>query len=311
MRRRAFVTGISAATLAPRVARAQTALPKIRVGAILTQGYAEAWYALDMGFFKDAGLDVDISIFHNGGDVSAALVGGAIDVGISSAISLANAAIRGIPFVYIAAGNIYVSERPTVALCVPKDSAIKSARDFNNTTITNSGLKDQLHLSAVVWLATHGADVESVKVIETPGSGMLAILSRGSISGAVIAEPFLSAAVAGGARIIAKCMDSIAPRSLFGGWFATTQWANQNTALARKFATAMYRTARWANGDPPQALSILQKYLKVDEAVLRKTTPSTFAETLDPNLIEPQLRLAAIYKFIDRPVPARQLIAML
>lgn len=308
--RSGFLLGVPLVAATTLRARAQPA-PVLRVGAVPSEGFMEAWYANDMGFFSDVGLTVEVLPFHNGGDISTAIVGGAIDVGISSVITLANALLHGIQFVYFAAGNLYLSSAPTIALCVPKDSPVRAARDFEGRTISGVTLKDPLHLATVTWLTKNGVDISKVDIVETPASGMLAVLTHGTVAAAIMPEPYLSAAVAGGARIFATCFDAIAPRIMLGGWFSTAKWVQDNPALARRFATVIYRTAKWANAQPAQSTSILEKYTKLDDAAVRHMTRATFADSLNPALIDPILKRAAEYRFIERPVSAREMIAVI
>ena len=78
-------TGIASAQAAP-----------LRIGANATDGFAASLFARDMGFFKKAGLDVDVQIFPNGAAQNAALAGGALDIGISTVTAIANAVLHGI-----------------------------------------------------------------------------------------------------------------------------------------------------------------------------------------------------------------------
>ena len=120
MTRTGFLAAIPLAVATTQIAAAQTA--PLRIGTLLTDTFAEAYYAADMGFFAKAGLNVEIQSFRNAGEISAAVLGGALDLGASSPISLANAFLRGIPLRYIAAGGLYRSIAPTTGFCVAKDS---------------------------------------------------------------------------------------------------------------------------------------------------------------------------------------------
>src|SRR5579875_647178 len=289
-------------------ARAQTAV--IRVGALPTDGFAEAYYAADMGFFAKNGLNVEISSFHNGGEISAAIIGGSLDVGVSSPISLANAYLRGIPLVYIAAGNIYNSAAPTIGFCVAKESPLRTAKDFEGKTISVNGYKDPTHLSILAWLAKNGADVAKVSITELPASETGQALARGTVAGAVIPEPFLSAAISSGdARFFAKCFDAIGNGIMLGGWFARADWVKKNPEIAKRFVATIYQTARWANANHDRSAVILQKYSHISDATLRVMTRVVYATSLTPAMINPTLQLAASYKFTDRPVSGADLIA--
>ncbi len=282
----------------------------LRIGALPTDGFAEAYYAADMGFFTKAGINADISSFHNGGEISAAIVGGSLDVGVSSPISLANAYLRGIPLVYIAAGNLYNSAAPTIGFCVAKDSPLRTAKEFEGKTISVNGYKDPTHLSILAWLAKNGADVAKVNVTEVPAPETGQALARGTIVGAVIPEPFMSAAISGGfAKLFAKCFDAIGNGIMLGGWFTTAEWVKKNPDLAKRFVGVIYETARWANANREQSGLILQKYSRISDATLHSMTRVVYATSLAPAMINPTLQLAAAYKFTDRVVGGADVIA--
>ena len=116
------------------------------------------YYAQDLGFFTRAGIDAEITTFANGAQVSTGVASGAIDIGISSVITLANATIRGLPFVYVAGGGMYTASAPTIVLCVAKDSATSDARELEGKAVSVSGIKDITHLAVVAYLIKGGAD---------------------------------------------------------------------------------------------------------------------------------------------------------
>src|ERR1700722_12577572 len=126
--RSTFLMGLPMMALATRAASAQT--QTLRVGATANDTYAEAYYAQDQGFFTNAGLTVELTTFPNGAAISAGVAGGALDVGVSNPVQLANAIVHGVPFVYIAGGALNSTAAPTALLCVAANSPIKTARDL-------------------------------------------------------------------------------------------------------------------------------------------------------------------------------------
>ena len=102
-----------------RVAGAQTPVA-MRVGTTGNDTYSEVYYAAEQGYFGRAGLNVDISTFNNGAAGSAAVASGAIDVGVSSPLQVAQAFARGIPFVLVAAGALNTEKEPSALLCVAR-----------------------------------------------------------------------------------------------------------------------------------------------------------------------------------------------
>jgi NitT/TauT family transport system substrate-binding protein len=307
--RRSFLIGSAGAFAAGAgtTAGAQTRV-RLRIGATANDGFAEAYYASDLGYFTRAGIDADVATFVNGAQVSTGVASGALDIGISSVITLANATIRGLPFVYIAGGGMYTASAPTLELCVAKDSTLTGARDLEGKTVSVSGIKDITHLAVVTYLTANGADPAKVNIIEMPFSQVSAALNRGTIAAGIISEPSLAASL-DDVRVLAKPFDLIGKRLMVGGWFATRDWQQKNPAAARAFATVIYQTARWANANRDKSAVILQKYTKIDDATLHRMVRAVYAESLDPDMIDPTLELAARAKFTDRRVRASEMIA--
>jgi NitT/TauT family transport system substrate-binding protein len=307
--RRSFLVATAAAlTAAPAgIARAQERF-HIRIGATANDSFAESYYAQDLGYFARAGIDAEITTFANGAQVSTGVASGALDVGISSVITLANATLRGLPFVYIAGGGMYTAAAPTIVLCVAKDATLTEARELEGKTISVSGIKDITHLAIVTWLVKNGADPAKVNIIEMPFSQVSAALKRGTIAAGIISEPSLAAAL-DDVRVLAKPFELIGKRLMIGGWFATGDWHKKNVAAARAFAGVMYATARWANANHDKSAAILQKYTKIDDATVKRMVRVAYAESLEPDMIDPTLDLAAREKFTERRVRASEMIA--
>lgn len=302
--RAAFVAAL------PVLATTRTAFaqaPALRVGCVPTDGFSEAWYAQDMGFFERAGLKVEIIPMNNGQGSVTAIAGNAIDVGISSVIAIANAAISGIPMCYIGAGNLYDPSNPSLALCVAKDSPVKGPKDFEGAAIAVAGLKDGTNLSTAVYLVKGGVDLSKVKFVEMPFPEMAPALKRGLVAGATISEPFLT----GGAADIRPLPDAfaaVAKRYMLGGWFSSRRFAETQRPAAGKFMQVIYETGKWANANRVRSGEILVKYSRMSITTINAMRRATFAENMTPDMIEPLLRWAAQLKYIEHPIAAKDLI---
>jgi len=309
MKRAGFLAAVPLLAAAS-TASAQTAGIPIRIGATPNDGFAEAYYGHDAGIFAKAGFADELTSFSNGAQVSTGVASGAIDVGISSVITLANATLRGLPFVYIAAGGLWATKAPTLALCVAADSPIHNPKDLEGKAVSVSGIKDITHLTTIAYLRNSGVDVTKINIIEMPFSEAGAALKRGAIAAGIISEPSFTVAMdAGEIRVLTHPFDVIGKDYMVGGWFTTLDWYRKNTATAKRFAAAMYDTARWANANHDKSAVILQKYTKIDSAVMQKMVRATYAEALTPAMIDGTLQLAFRENFIDRPVPASDMIA--
>ena len=100
--------GITAASLAaaiPARSLAQAPTP-VRVACTASDSYAEGLYATDQGFFTRAGLTTDLQVLASGAAITAAVAGGAVDIGITNPLPLISGVQHGIPFVYICSGGL-------------------------------------------------------------------------------------------------------------------------------------------------------------------------------------------------------------
>src|ERR1019366_635556 len=150
--RSVFLMALPMMALAARAANAQTTASPLRIGATANDTYAEAYYAQDMGFFTKAGLVVELTTFPNGAAISAGVASGALDIGVSNPVQLANAIVHGVPLVYVAGGALNSTAAPTALLCVAANSTIKDAHDLVGKTIAVSALKDSTYLAASLYL---------------------------------------------------------------------------------------------------------------------------------------------------------------
>src|SRR6185312_6397955 len=105
---------LAAATAAPAPAGAQPDRP-LRIGAETNETYGEALYGVDGGFFRRAGLTVEPQLFASAGPIATAVAAGAIEVGLTDALVLANAVKRGVPLVAIAGAGLFRTTDPTSA----------------------------------------------------------------------------------------------------------------------------------------------------------------------------------------------------
>lgn len=304
--RAGFLAAVSAAALTPpALAQSQT----IRVAATANDTYAQAYYALDMGFFKQAGLDVALQTFTAGGPVTSAVAGGAADIGIAGPPTIAAGRMHGVPFLYVAGGGVYSASHAATGIVVAERAPIHSGKDFNGKTLAVGAIKDGNWLAACAWIDEHGGDSSTVRFVELPFATMGPAIKRGTIDGGTIPEPSQTHALAsGGLRVAAHHFDAYGRETMIGGWFAREEWLKANPTLARRYAEVMVRTAKWANRNPAASAPILAKYSKIDDETMRTMIRSRYAEGLNPGLFQRQLDLSYQYKVIEQQISAVSLI---
>ena len=302
-----MLAGTAGALLAPRLARAQTTLLPVKVGIALNDPYLEPYYARDQGFFAAAGIDVTIEPIANGGAIVQAAAANAIDVGVGELTQVVNAIDHGVPFSVFAGGAIHSPAEPTLVLCVAKNATEKTPKDFEGKTIGITTLSSLPAASVMLWLEKGGADLSKVKFFELPLSQLAPALTRGTVTAALVGEPFITDA-GDGIRQLAVPFDAVAPTFYIGCWYAKRDWLAKNAVAAKRFADAIYTAGRWANTHRSESAVIEAKYLRLDADKLRAMRRNTFATALDPKLMQPVLDLAVRYKMLAKPVLAGDVI---
>ena len=312
--RRSHFLGSAAAAatagLLPRAARAQEA--PIRIGALLIDNTAEVFFAQDQGFWKAAGLNVEITTFQSGSAAASALASGAIDISIADAVSMAAAHAHGIPLVYLAPATIYTPMQPAYALLVPISSPIKTAKDMSAKTISVNAIKNIVQIPTEAWIDNNGGDSKSIKFVELPFPAMSAAILDGRVDIGSVSEPFITGGVdSGKLRMISVADKNLAKSFMFSGWCSTQDWAAKNPALVAKFIAVMSQTAKWSNANKTQSSQILVKVSKMPAEIAGKMIRSYYGEKLDPSLLQPVIDASAKYGVIAKTFPATEVISPL
>jgi NitT/TauT family transport system substrate-binding protein len=301
----ALFTGIVALYGLTGSAQAQS-ITTIRIATTPIDLGAEALYAADVGFFKKAGLDVELNLLASGSTVAASVAGGSIDIGQSNIVALATAHAAGLPFVIVAPAGYYTSAGPTTELVTAANSTITSAKDLDGKIIAVTALKDLNWVSIQSWLTRGGADLSSIKYVEVQQPTACNMVTSGRAAAAIVSEPYLSFALRdGGCRVLAPTHDAIAKQFLVGAWFSTTAWAQSHTDAIRRFRAVMVETARWAATHHAESARILEKYTHLAAPPEMKRVP--FAERAEAAQIQPVLDAAARFGVIA-PMPASELL---
>jgi NitT/TauT family transport system substrate-binding protein len=297
--------------LAGSSANAQTPA-KLTLGTIPIDNGAEAFYAQDQGFFKKAGLDVDISPMTNGGAITAAVASGALDVGFTNLFSFVTARSKGIPVTLIAPASLYLSTSPAQALLVRKESPVKSGKDLNGKTVACDGLKGITQITASAWIDAHGGDSTTVKWIEIPLAEMPGALAQNRVDAAsgVLSYDPTAGTPAGADRVLGYPYDAIASRFLASGFVTTRAWAAAHPDLVQRFFKAITDTARWANAHQDASGAILMNVAKMTPDGLKALAKfrAPYATSLEPALVDPVIAFSAKYGLVPAPFPARDTI---
>lgn len=304
-----FVAASVSTVLSARSPAGAQSMAKLRVGTAANDDFAQPYYARDLGFFKDAGLDVDLQTFSSGAAAADGVMGGSLDIAITTPLLLANGYLHGLPFAIIASGPIQTPTSRGNLLVVSARGPVHQAADLEGKTVGVNVLHTVLNLSLDAYLAAHNVPISSVKTVEVNFPVEAPAIVRGTIQGAVLVEPFLSEALQRHEiRVLANPNPYIAPRYLVGAWFTRRSFVRQQPDVVRRFAQVIYRTGRWANENSVRSAEILVRYTRVPPTVIRTMARATFAEHTDLTDTQALLDAAHRFRFLAKPVAAADLV---
>ncbi len=293
------------AVVAAAPARAQSSNVPLPSSAAPNDSAAPMLYATDLGYFKDAGLDVSVTLMNN---AVTALAGGAVAIAAMPVSQVAIAREKGIPFTFVAPLSLYVSTVPDHALIVLKDAPYRKAADLNGKTVATRDLANMSYFGASAWLDKNGGDAKSIHWYELSDTLALAALQAGRIDAASISEPALDPVMQSGAvRSLGSIFDAIAPRFLVAGCATTEAFAKAHPDEMRAFADTIAKTNAWANANHAKSGAILAKY--AGAPVPPNATRAVYAERLRAADVQPVLDLLFTFGQLKAPAKAGDLFS--
>jgi NitT/TauT family transport system substrate-binding protein len=305
---RILVTALVLA-LSPVFGGAQPALVTVRVGHPVTETATPLIYAMRAGLFERAGIKIELSKMTSGAAVSAAIAGGALDVGGTSLLALILGHAHGVPFtIFGAAGNLWLPSSDG-GLLVQSASNLREPKDFAGKTITAAAVNDINALSMEAWMEQGGADPHSVKFVEIPQPAAPAALEAGRVDGVTLTgAAYATAKASPKIRVIGNIFSAIAPRFVITAWFTSRDWVEKNRSVAERFARVLAEAAAYTNTHPDDTLRDVVEFTGMDRAVAAKMKRATFTTTLSASDVQPVIDVAAKYKAIDKTFPATEII---
>ncbi len=276
-RRRRLVTGaVAGAALAavgaPSLAEAQAG-PKIRIGFWPVAAGLPFFAAVEKGYFKEAGLEVEPLKFAGAQQVMEAMLSGRSD-GSANGTGSANLAIGEIaqPGLFkIFATNPSNAKYVLEEFLVPKDSAVKSMAELKGKRVA-SGPGIQNVTLAKTMLEKAGAGVMSVT--ELPIGQHVAALAAGQIDAAYTLEPTGTIGRLNGttrvleAGVVARYIlgDPLAPWH-GGSASLTTEFIKKYPAETKKFIAAYTRGIELVRSKPDEARQFMKGYTAIEGAL--------------------------------------------
>lgn len=269
-----FVAASAAAAL-PLAPQAAAAAEKLTVGAPPFYSSMAALIADELGFWKQAGLDVDVRQFPGGAHVNEAILAGSIDIGMGvgagPAVALASRGAR----VLVVFPEAYAdTTSPPELLVVPGNSPITDVKqlDGKRVAIHAKGTLSYILLEAL----SQPLGIKPI-VLEIPVTSQWAALKRGDVAAVMTETPFPEQMKAEGGRYVYGLPHKDVVPYLAATVSVTTQkFAEEKPEVLTKAIAVSLRTARWIMANPDKARDMIAARYKYKPEVTRLIHPQSF-----------------------------------
>src|SRR5215475_1808792 len=310
--RRNFLTkvsvGIAGFSLIRDLSWAQA---KAKLGYMKIVDNASMFMAMEKGFFKAEGLELETVPLAGGAPIINGVTSGDLQFGWSNVISLYQAHVEGFDFKLIAGGATNVkTKHESHAIQVAKNSPIKTAKDLEGKTVAVNTLNNIVHLMAMAWIDKNGGGSSKVKFVELPFPQMEVALSTGKVDAISIHEPFATAAIEkGNTRLLAQPWGDVLPKFLIASWFASEKWITKNKDTAQAFVRAINRGIDAIQADQEASRAAMVKWAGLNPELAGKIGLPMFEKGVSEKDIQATIDLTQKYKFISKSIKASDVVS--
>lgn len=233
---------------------------KIRLGAESGLLASSVWIAEHNGYFKNQGLDVEITEFSSGRDAFASMLNnGNLDMAtVAQTPFVRNSFIRD-DYEVIAG---MVTSPNDVKIIARKDSDIDAPADLKGKKvgITQSSTG---HYFLSLFLSQHGLSLADVTILDTNADALPQTLSDGQVDAIATWEPHIYNAK----RLLGTNFSLLESSGTFREDFYFTvlkEWAKNNPALLKRFIAAIDSAETFIALHPEESQRIVAERLNLD-----------------------------------------------
>ena len=238
---------------------------KVAASVIAIVDVAPIYLGKQKGFFSQHNIDLSLSTSQGGAAIVPAVVAGQVQIGFSNMTSLLLAASKGLPVKVVCNGvaSTGVADKDYSAVLVKADSPVHTAADLAGKTVAVNTLKNIGDTTVRASVRKAGGDPKAVKFVELAFPDMLAALQGGRVDAIWEVEPFVTAALGGGARMVAANYVDTAPNLTVATYFTSVQLTKTNPDLVKRFVAAMNQSLQYADAHPDEVRQVLATYTKI------------------------------------------------
>jgi len=239
MRRRAFATSLASGVFAPRIALAQSRVTTVRLASLVPSLLTWLHHIADQrGFYRDAGLNVELLQVSDSPTIVQAVSTGSADAGLSLGDLVMLAIDKRAPI--IMAGTVL----DKTSLRLVGGPGIKNVRELAGKRVTAGALKGGTTNLMLYQLKVSGVDLSGLQILAIANSrDRIVALQNHQVDGAVMSAPFDILAQQQGMLVLDVYRQPYTQTPLI----FNVPWAQRNRKTASAMAQSLKRAAAWIN----------------------------------------------------------------
>lgn len=247
--------------------------------------------ASEKGFFKEQGLNVEITVFNSAMEKDIAFTSGQIVGYFGDIMTPTVLAANGAKIKMVATNfNTTADQRMFAVLASPKTKNQGLAMVAKSGIATGSNAIPEYLI--VRLLALKKIPRESIKLIDIKSIPIrLQMLLSGQVPGALLPEPLATLAEIKGAKALADDRGYGISATVLA---FNTDFLKDNPAAARAFLAAIEKASLYINGHPDEVRNIMNKSCKVPEALQKSFPIPRFPKLSVPD----QVQVGDVYRWL-------------
>jgi NitT/TauT family transport system substrate-binding protein len=255
----------------------------VSVGVLPVIDVVPLYLGIQRGIFRKGGLNVTLRNFQSGSEVIPATIAGQIQFGFSNVVSLLAARDRGVPLISVAGGSTSTGDplRDINAVLVRHDSPLRSARDLVGKKVAVNSWNNIGDTTVKTAVRKDGGDDWKIHFVRIPFPEMPAQLASGVVDAVWEGEPFLSAIIQSGGRILFNNLTETYPKVQVAQYFTTEQVRQGNPRVVTAFANGIQEAMAYASTHLADVQKTLVTYTKITPASASKLVFPTWSSALD------------------------------
>jgi len=285
-------------------ARADDNIQHIRLSLLPFSESLGAVVAERQGYFREAGLEIETTLFASGALALPVLQSGHIDIAFSNTIATLQVIERGLDITVLGPGAIARKAAPdtTFAVMVLK-GGIKNLKELEGKRVAVNVIRSATWLYAVAGLEKAGVDWRKVEFIELPNPQQNAALLNNQVDAITQPEPFRTVLMATGkAAILQYPMIETGPGNDITQYIALTSWVSQHRDTALRFARAVAKGSEFANTNVAVTRDINQQFTHLNPAYKDKVQLPLFGRKINVAGMQQTMDLMVRFQLLKAPV---------